>query len=115
MVTYVLRRELMLLRDGSNWLKVQCAWGTAPGTAFLPSPEVWDSVVPDWLRGRREEAVKTLAEFGLEVAADDQPLRPGAFGHGTDPDLAAERFGQVTTLDPVSMEEIRKNRDGQSS
>jgi hypothetical protein len=49
-----------------------------PCQLHLPSAECWDSVVPAWARGRREEIVKNIshdlgAEFGRSVQFVDLP------------------------------------------
>jgi hypothetical protein len=110
MRTYVLRRELLLLRDGADWMKVPCAWGVEPGLAFIPAAVAWDAVVPGWLQGRRDEAVRTIEAFGLEVREDDQRLTPDTFGSGDDPNLPAAPTKTVTHS--VSTEELRRDRKG---
>ena len=98
MRAYVIARETLLVRDGDDWFQVRCAWGTDPGSAFLPSASTWDLTVPDWLRGRRGEVAGMIREFGMEVANEDQVLAQDAFGRGEDPDSQRRPHGQVETL-----------------
>ena len=110
MRTYVLRRELLLLRDGCDWMKVPCAWGVEPGLAFLPAAMAWDTVVPAWLQGRRDEAVRTIEAFGLQVRENEQRLVPGTFGSGDNPGRSDAPTELATHS--VSMEELRRDRKG---
>lgn len=104
----VLARELLLLRKDDNRLRIPCAWGVDPSLAFLPPAQVWDSVVPGWLHGRRAEAVAAVEQFGLLVKDDDRPVSHGAFGRGEPPNSTAGPIATVTTLGPIPMDESRR-------
>src|SRR5262245_61179580 len=93
----VLARETLLLRDGDDWMRIRCAWGSDPGFAFLIRANDWDRALPGWLRGRRSEVVRAIEQFGLQVKDDDQPLSPAALGRGEAPDRAKGPIGSVAT------------------
>lgn len=39
-------------------------WGVTPPVVVVPSPEVWDEVVPSWLQGRRDVVLSRLRNEG---------------------------------------------------
>jgi hypothetical protein len=106
----VLAQEILIIRDGEDWMTVPCAWGVDPSRAFLPAPDAWDRVTPSWLRGRRPEVVEAIERFGFVIATDDQPLSSRAFGSGDPPDPTKGPFPAVTSLEPLSLDELRQIR-----
>jgi hypothetical protein len=69
-------REAIAYWEGDRAFLFDAAWGAKPRTLFVPAAELWDDVVPEWLRGRREEIVRRLAaETGHRIEPTDEPLR----------------------------------------
>lgn len=60
--------------------------GLGAGDCIPSGRDKRDLIVPDWLRGRRQEATATIGRYGLVVWDDDQGLSPFVFGSGPDPD-----------------------------
>ena len=67
------QREVLAYREGDHGILLEAAWGAKPPILYVPSARVWDDVVPEWLRGRREEVVARLAARSKHhvVASDD--------------------------------------------
>ena len=55
-------KEEVVYWEGDRGYIFQAGWGVEPGVLYVPSAAVWDSAVPSWLRGRRDEVVSRLAE-----------------------------------------------------
>ena len=56
---------------------LDASWGVEPAVLHVPSAAVWDSVVPTWLRGRRDEVVSRLAERSRHRVAPHDDCPPG--------------------------------------
>ncbi len=55
-------KEEIVYWEGDRGFVLDAGWGVEPGILYVPSPAVWNSAVPPWLRGRRDEVVSRLAE-----------------------------------------------------
>ena len=84
-------KEILILRDDDRWLLIRCGWGANPPLASLQPVGVWDEVMPDWLRGRRDEVVTLVTQFGHVVCDEKRALVPGSFGSGAPPLTGIER------------------------
>jgi hypothetical protein len=74
-------REVIAYWEGDRAVLFDAAWGAEPPTLYVPSEEMWDEVVPGWLRGRHDIVVRRLAaKSGHRVESTDDPelaeLRP---------------------------------------
>jgi hypothetical protein len=49
----------------------------APPVTYVPTPELWDEVVPLWLKGRREEVVARLLAHPGHVLAETSRYQGG--------------------------------------
>jgi hypothetical protein len=84
-------KEILILRDDDRWLLIGCGWGANPPLASLQPAGVWDEVMPDWLRGRRDEVVRLITEFRHVVCDEKHALAPGNSGSGPPPLTGLER------------------------
>jgi hypothetical protein len=74
-----LYKEQLAYREGERSFVFDAAWGVDPYLVYVPDAATWDDVVPDWLRGRREEVVgRIAATSGHTVVETDT-------GYGGDP------------------------------
>ena len=55
-------KEEVVYWEGDRGYIFDAGWGVEPGVLYVPFAAVWDSAVPSWLRGRRDEVVSRLAE-----------------------------------------------------
>jgi hypothetical protein len=46
-------------------------WGVEPAHLYVPSPRIWDLVVPAWLSGRRAEVMDRLVAHSGHLVLDD--------------------------------------------
>jgi hypothetical protein len=69
------KEEIIYWEDDRGYI-FDGGWGADPPVTYVPSPERWDEVVPDWLRGRRDEVVSRMAQEPGHVLKDD-PAFPG--------------------------------------
>ncbi len=73
------KEEIVYWEGGRGYL-LDAAWGSQPGVLYVPAPAAWDAVVPPWLRGRRDEVVRRLAEHSrhrVEPTDAGYPLGSG--------------------------------------
>ena len=105
----VLAREVLLLSDGDDWFRIDCAWGVDPGIAFIPSAKSWDVTVPSWLKGRRQQVVDMITNFGLTVR-DDETNSVHRFGTGP---VVAPPYKVTATLGPFPIPS-RRDEQGES-
>ena len=69
-------REVIAYWEGNHAVLFDAGWGAKPPTLYVPSEEIWDEVVPEWLRGRRDIVVQRLAaKSGHRVEPTDDPWR----------------------------------------
>jgi hypothetical protein len=68
-------KELLVYEEGPDSYAFECAWGINPGEVYIPSEEDWNTVVPPFLRGRREEMLKLLTEKSGHVVKIDPPRK----------------------------------------
>ena len=55
-------KEEVVYWEGAQGCVFDAGWGVDPGVLHVPSAASWDTAVPQWLRGRRDEVVRRLAE-----------------------------------------------------
>jgi hypothetical protein len=74
-------KEEIIYWEGDRGFAFFGGWGATPPITYVPDAETWDHVVPDWLRGRRDQVISRLnAERGhVLVATPDYsaPATPG--------------------------------------
>jgi hypothetical protein len=63
-------KEEVYYREGDQAFFMPAGWGVQPPVLYVPSAGIWDSVVPNWLRGRRTEVVSRLRERSGHVVQD---------------------------------------------
>jgi hypothetical protein len=65
-------KEEVVYWEGGHGFLFDAGWGVDPPWLYVPSPRIWDVVVPRWLTGRRPEVVERLvAHSGHRVMDDD--------------------------------------------
>ena len=57
-------KEQVYYWEGSRGLFFDGGWGVQPRITYVPSPEQWLEVAPDWARDRREIIVQRLIDDG---------------------------------------------------
>ena len=55
-------KERVFYWEGERGFEFDAAWGVTPGVLYVPNREVWDEVMPDWLRGRFDVVVERLEQ-----------------------------------------------------
>ena len=71
-------KEEVVYWEGDQGYQLDAGWGVEPGVLYVLSAAAWDSVVPPWLRGRRDEVVSRLAgRSGHRVEPTDDGYLPG--------------------------------------
>ena len=75
-------KEELVYWEGDRGCVFEGGWGVQPPVTVVPDASTWDRVVPEWLRGRRDEVCERLrAEPGHVLreergdAAQPRPLR----------------------------------------
>lgn len=68
------KEELVYEEDGKSH-SFECGWGVTPGVVYVPAAEDWDEVVPDFLKGRREEMLKRLREKSGHTVEESRPRK----------------------------------------
>src|SRR5205085_7997691 len=53
--------ETIAYWEGERAFLLRAAWGARPRELYVPAENLWDQVVPDWLKGRRPVVVDRLA------------------------------------------------------
>jgi hypothetical protein len=53
-------KEQVIYWEGDRGCVFEGAWGVDPLVTIVPDASTWDRVVPDWLRGRRDEVFERL-------------------------------------------------------
>lgn len=56
----LLGREMIEYREGEAAYVFVASWGVSPPVLYVPRSEIWDRVMPEPFRGRREEIVGML-------------------------------------------------------
>ena len=54
------KEEAVIEDEEQRAFVFECAWGVEPLVAYLPSVADWETCVPSWLWGRRDEVVRAL-------------------------------------------------------
>lgn len=78
-------KEQVVYWEGDRGCVFEGGWGVDPVVTVVPDASTWDLVVPDWLRGRRDEVCGRLrAQTGhvLQEERDDS-ARPRKLGEVT--------------------------------
>lgn len=78
-------KEEVVYWEGAHGYVFDAGWGVDPGVLYVPSSASWDSAVPQWLQGRRDEVVSRLAEHSRHRIA------PTDAGHAADRGREARR------------------------
>lgn len=63
-------KEMLTYWEANQGFVFDCAWGVDPGNVYVPSALSWDSVVPNWLVGRRAEVIERLAKYSGHIVKD---------------------------------------------
>jgi hypothetical protein len=53
-------KEQVVYWDGNRGCVFEGGWGVDPVVTVVPDDSTWDRVVPEWLRGRRDEVCERL-------------------------------------------------------
>lgn len=53
-------KEQVIYWEGHCGSVFEGGWGVDPVVTVVPDASTWDQVVPDWLRGRRDEVCERL-------------------------------------------------------
>ncbi|MFE4951636.1 hypothetical protein ACFQ9V_16180 [Leifsonia sp. NPDC056665] len=53
-------KEVVEYWEGDCGYVFDAAWGVEPGELYVPAPQDWDAVTPEWMNGRRDEIVARL-------------------------------------------------------
>lgn len=64
-------RETIVYSEGDRRWSLLAAWGVSPPEVRVPRPEVWDAVVPPWLRGRYDIVTSRLIEHSGHTVVFD--------------------------------------------
>jgi hypothetical protein len=64
-------KEEVVYWEGEHGFRLDAGWGVDPPWLYVPSPRIWDMVVPEWLAGRRAEVVDRLAAHNGHRVMDD--------------------------------------------
>ena len=75
------KEQLVYIEDGQEFI-FECGWGVRPYVAYIPSAAIWDRVMPQWMRGRREEIVARLATEGRHRLEDTEEGYGNVSGDG---------------------------------
>lgn len=67
-------KEEVIYWEGARGYLFDAAWGVQPGRLFVPAPEDWDSVTPDWMHGRRDEIVERLRKHSHHDVIEEAPV-----------------------------------------
>ena len=65
------RKEVVVYWEGDRGFSFDAGWGVTPGVLYVPSATIWSEVMPDWLRGRRDEVVARLRDHSSHHLAED--------------------------------------------
>jgi hypothetical protein len=68
-------KELLVYEEGGNSYSFECGWGVSPGVVYVQAAEDWDAVLPEFLRGRRDEIVAVLRERCDHTVEEDPPRK----------------------------------------
>lgn len=68
----VIGKELLVYREGEQEQLFIAGWGVTPPVLYVPPADRWDELMPEWLRGRRDQVVARLAADSRHVLLDDQ-------------------------------------------
>jgi hypothetical protein len=73
-------KEVVSYWEGDTGMWFAAGWGVSPPSLSVPSAAQWDSVVPAWLRGRRDEVIARLEAHSGHVLEVDEAMyaRPPA-------------------------------------
>lgn len=69
-------KEQIYYWEGDHGLYLDGGWGVRPTVTYVPSAAIWDDVVPEWARGRREQIVQRLIDSGPHRVVEGD-YRPG--------------------------------------
>ena len=64
-------KEQVVYWEGRRGFLFDGGWGVGPAILYVPSPDVWQDVMPDWLRDRRSVVVQRLERHSKHVLTDD--------------------------------------------
>lgn len=64
-------KEETVYWEGQRGYLFDGGWGVDPPVLYVPGPEIWPDVVPEWMVGRREEIVGRLIAMSGHQVVDD--------------------------------------------
>jgi hypothetical protein len=70
-------KEVVIYWEGDRGVWFYAAWGVEPPTLYVPTDEVWRTVMPEWIRGKRAEVVARLGAHSGHDLQDDPKRRTG--------------------------------------
>lgn len=64
-------KEQVVYWEGGRGYVFPGGWGVSPPVTYVAAGDAWDRVMPEWLKGRRDEVVRRLEdEAGHTVQID---------------------------------------------
>jgi hypothetical protein len=63
-------KEMLTYWEEDHGFVFDCAWGVSPGDVYVPAEDLWDTVVPPWLVGRRAEVMDRLLRHSGHAVKD---------------------------------------------
>ncbi|MGD0808716.1 MAG: hypothetical protein ABSA91_03300 [Acidimicrobiales bacterium] len=70
-------KEEVIYWEGDRGFVFDGGWGVSPPVTYVPTPELWDEVVPSWMKGRRDEVVARLRAHPGHVLAETSRYQGG--------------------------------------
>ena len=71
-------KENVVYWEGERGVRFDAGWGVEPPVLYIPSPEVWDDAVPEWLVGRYAEVHDRLVRHSAHRV---EPTPEGYVGY----------------------------------
>jgi hypothetical protein len=60
-------KEQVIYWEHGEGFVFEGGWGASPPVTYVPDDATWESVVPDWMKGRRDEIIARLIEYPNHV------------------------------------------------
>lgn len=64
-------KEEVVYWEGSHGFLFDAGWGVTPAVLYVPSADIWQEVMPAWLRQRRDEVVGRLRDHSAHSVQED--------------------------------------------
>ncbi len=70
------KEELYVFDEQGRSFMFDCGWGVDPLVAYVPPVEQWETCVPAWLHGRRDEVIAAMKAVSHRVLDGRYPDLP---------------------------------------